>query len=102
MEQNQQAFLLNKIIGKNQAFENLLSNEDFLKWKDETVAPYLESIIVEIKGADRTQPDWKEKVCEAVIAYQEGKKMYDRLFTLAAKNSELARNTLKQLGEARG
>jgi hypothetical protein len=99
MENTEQAFLLNKVIEKNRTFENLLANDDFLKWKDETVAPYLESIMGAIKSVDRSQPDWERKVCDAVIAYQEGKKMYDRLFTLAAKNAELARN---QLSEARG
>lgn len=102
MESTEQAFLLNKVIEKNRHFENLLANDDFLKWKDETVAPYLESILAAIKAVDRTQDGWEKRVCEAVIAYQEGTKMYERLFVLAAKNAELSRNSLTALSEARG
>lgn len=100
MEAQEQSLRLNRIIEGNRHFENLLSNPDFLQWRESVVEPYLESVLSSISSADRAQEGWEKRVADALVAYQEGKKLYDYLFTMAAANASYARKQLKELQEA--
>lgn len=97
METEEQLFRLGNIIDRNRHFDNLMANEDFLKWKSENVEPYLQSILDSITSVDRSKEGWEKKVTDAVVAYQEGRKMYETMFLLASRVSQDAR---KQLSEA--
>ena len=102
MDIQEQTIRLNNIIAKNQHFENLLANEDFMKWRDESVIPHIESMKDAVMGVDIKREGWREEVAGTIIAYQEVQKIYQNLFTLQAKASEMARKQLVELSKAPG
>ena len=100
MDYIEQQARLQNIIGKNRKFENLLANSDFLEWKNEVIIPRLESIKSAILSVDRTNDNWKEIVCDAVISYQEALLTYETLFGISASAGRQARVALQKLTEA--
>lgn len=102
MDTTEQAARLTNIVEKNRHFENLLSNEDFLKWRDESVEARLEAILDSVKTADRSKPDWRDRVCDAVVAYQEANLTYKILFGMAETAATKAREQMQELSKAQG
>jgi hypothetical protein len=90
------------IIEKNQVFENLSSNPDFITWRDEKVLGRLEEIKTAILSVDRKSPDWKEAVCDGIVAYQEALLTYQTLFEASARLVEATRKNIEKLTEAQG
>jgi hypothetical protein len=89
----------NKVISDNQFFSNLLGNPDFEKWRNEVVLKRLETMKNAILTVDRTQEGWKERVCDAIVAYQEANVMYVSLFTLVEETIKTAREQLNRLSD---
>lgn len=87
-------------LESNRYFESLLSNPDFNEWREKVVMVRLNGIKDQAMSVDRTQPDWKDRVCDLVISYQEARLTYDALFTLAADTISVAREQLSKLPEA--
>lgn len=99
MDPEEQKHRLLNIVEAARHYENLLANDDFLKFKAGIVAR-MDSIIDQIKSVDRTQEGWKYRVCDAVIAWQEANLMYTNTFILAQKSAEHARTQLAELSKA--
>lgn len=102
MEHNEQAFRHTTVINRYQHFENLLNNEDFIKWRETDVLPHLEQMRQSILSIDTTVVGWQERATATIIAYQEVLKTYETLFNLKAKASERERKQLAQLGAVQG
>jgi hypothetical protein len=102
MEIPEQVARLNNVLQGAKPYEDLLANDAFVHWRDTVVKERLESILQQIKTVDRTQPNWRDLVCDAVIAYQEANLTYIELFKLSQLVGEQARAELKELSEAQG
>jgi len=102
MDTTEQRENLNQALESNRFFENLLSNDDFIQWREKVVNVRLETLRNGAVSVDRTQDGWKERACDAIVAYQEARMTYEALFNLASETIDVAREQLAKLSEAQG
>lgn len=102
METTEQIQTLQRIVAKNAPFENLLTNDDFLYWRDNVVKTRIDGISKAILSVDTTVDGWRDKACNDIIRYQEANLAYNTLFTLAEMSAKQARQQLVELTDTKG
>jgi len=86
-----------RIVEKTQKYADLMAIPEFREWHKESVEAELSSLQDRIVGIDRGQPDWKEKACDMIAAYQETNRLLKVLFFKGASENAKARKALREL-----
>jgi hypothetical protein len=92
----EQSLLLKRVIAKNQIFENLNANPDFIAWREDVVNRRLEFLKESVLGVDRSRADWKEELSNNLVAYQELRLQVEFLFAAGLANAVSARKKLQE------
>lgn len=87
--------LARRVLENNRAFESMEANPDFLEWREKGPYADMEALRSAAFSVDRSDPTWKERVCEMVVEYQ----AVDRAMRqdVRRKGSDAARRALKEL-----
>lgn len=94
---------LDRGLANTVVFANLDANEDFAKWRDEKILARMNQYSEAILNFDRSDPLWKEKVAEKIIAYQELKFTFIDSFSVGLSSyNGLMKIKQERLSEIKG
>lgn len=90
---------LSRILEANKGYEGLMASPDFLRWKENVVDDHLDFLRNQLLASERSEPGWKERAIDRLVAYQEAVLTYETLIGMRAELSRQTRRDMKKLEE---
>ncbi len=96
MKQDDTTLLAKRVIENNRVYTALAATPEFLEWQEIGPRKSLETLKTSIVGIDRTDPLWKEKVCDMVVEYQGITRVFEDNFNIHKRAADTARTIVKE------
>lgn len=96
MNTDDQILQANRVVEKNRVYTALSTVPEFTEWRDIGPRKSLETLQTSIVGIDRSDPLWKDKVCDMVVEYQGIVRVFEDNFNIHKRAADTARTIIKE------
>lgn len=85
-----------RVVEKNRPYTALAATPEFEEWRELGPRASMDNLKKEIVSVDRTNPRWREIVCDMVIEYQGINRVFEDNFNIHARAADTARKIIQE------